>query len=681
MAVPGASHADIRNGERPQSMKLFLSLIVLSSGLLAAPLWGSQKTAAVGQSLTEVAPASQARVTDWSYSADRGRLEMTTQGPTRPKLFILQDPPRIVVDLPNTVWDRDPEEVTASGRVESIRISQLNDTMTRFVMTVTPDQPLSLSQLQLQTASPERWAVQFTSADDLTLPSPPEDPAPATLPRLETPTAAPAASPPPLLSLPSPRPTPSSPPPLLSFPSPTPAPLSPIVPSSAPPSLVQPSPAATPLPLPRSTGNLIDLLQVTPTEEGFFVKTSGAASANVRRIADPDRIIVDFLNTGLSPSLQQRSLTVNRLGVSQLRIGQFEPTIARVVLDVDPTAGDWETRYDATQGGVWIVPAGGRDQASLVPQPPSDYDGPLATISAVQLQGNQLVIKADGFLFYRSGWDPESGGYRISVAPARLPISLPDPGLPADGPVDRIRFVQETENSVSILVQPTRDFNVIEPNPGQGSRQITLLLQWEGQSTPPPVAAPPSNPILPGVAQGIVAIDAGHGGRDPGAIGVGGIQEKGVTLNISKQVEQLLLAEGIGVVMTRTDDREILLQPRVDTAVAANAAILVSIHANALDRSGVQGIETYYLRPDSTRLAETMHQALIQGSGATDRGIRRARFFMVRETPTTMPSVLLELGYLTNPTEGSKLATPEYQTQLARAIAAGIKAYLQGQTP
>ncbi|NJK65068.1 MAG: AMIN domain-containing protein [Synechococcaceae cyanobacterium SM2_3_1] len=206
-------------------MRLLLFLILLSSGLLAAPLWGSQKTAAVAQTLTEVAPASQARVTDWSYSADRGRLEITTQGPTRPKLFILQDPPRVVVDLPNTSWDRDPEEVTASGRVESIRISQLNDTMTRFVITATPDQPLSLSQLQLQTASPERWAVQFTSAEDLTLPTPPTDPAP--LPRLVTPTAAPTSSPPPLLSLPSPRSTPSSPPPLLSFPSPAPAPLQP----------------------------------------------------------------------------------------------------------------------------------------------------------------------------------------------------------------------------------------------------------------------------------------------------------------------------------------------------------------------------------------------------------------------------------------------------------------------
>jgi N-acetylmuramoyl-L-alanine amidase len=261
------------------------------------------------------------------------------------------------------------------------------------------------------------------------------------------------------------------------------------------------------------------------------------------------------------------------------------------------------------------------------------------------------------------------------VAPARLPQSLPDPGLPANGPVERIRFVQEDARTVNILVQPSEEFNVFEPNPGQGSRRITLQLQPLNAPLPIAQPQPPTQPQP--VGQPIIAIDAGHGGRDPGAIGVDGVQEKHVVLSISKQVQQLLQERGYGVVMTRTDDREILLQPRVDMAVEANATLLVSIHANALDRSGINGIETYYLRPDSAELATTLHRSLVRATGAADRGVRRARFFMVRETPTGMPSVLLELGYLTNPTEGRKLATAEYQAILSRAIADGIEAFLR----
>ncbi|NJO85831.1 MAG: N-acetylmuramoyl-L-alanine amidase [Synechococcaceae cyanobacterium RM1_1_27] len=476
------------------------------------------------------------------------------------------------------------------------------------------------------------------------------------LPPLSTPQLAPLTTPPPATSS---RPAP----PLASLP---PAQLSP------------PAPLTPPF-----TGGQVQVQALSTTSDGFLVRTTGPANATVRRVPDPDRIVVDLLNTTLSSALTQRSLTVNQWGVSTLRAGQFEPTVARVVLDVDSTVGDWEARYDAQLGGLKIGPAGGSSQASLIPDAPSNYSGPLATIQAVQLLGDQLTISGDGFLFYRSGWDPDSGAYRITVRPARLPNSLPDPGLPANGPVDRIRFVQETPETVTILVQPAEDFNVVEPNPGQGSRRITLQLQsLDGSPLASPALSLPSlssspPPAQPVPGQVVVAIDPGHGGRDPGAIGVGGIQEKLVNMEIARGVTQRLEAAGYGVIMTRTDDREVLLQPRVDQAVQSNATIFVSIHTNALDRSGVRGIETYYLKPDSESLATTLHQSIVAGSGAPDREVRRARFFVVRETPVGMPSVLLELGYLTNPEEGRLLATSEYQDRLAQSIADGIVTYLR----
>ncbi len=622
--MPGLDKGGIRRDPKPSRQSALWGATLLL-GLAAAGLFSplpvqAQPTPVPGLS----------RIDRWHYDPQRGWLEVNTEGEVRPFLFVLQNPPRVVLDFPNTLFGQEPQTQNFPGRVTSVEIKQLTPTITRFVLHLQPDQPLSLGQLQLLTAGPSRWAVQFLQPEQ-SLPLPPSPPAPQEPTSLPLSTASPAR---PEASLPSPP---------------------------------APSPASH------------QILAISPHAEGFFIRTQGSPPTTVRRILDPDRVVVDFLNTTLSPALTQRLYTVNRLGVLRLRVGQFEPTIARVVLDVDPSSGDWEARYDPQQGGIWIQPAGGAAQASLLPDvSPTEAQEPLATLRSVELRGNQLIISADGFMFYRAGWDPESGGYRINVAPARLPPSLPDPGLPIGGPVQRIRFVQEDARTVSILVQPAEEFNVFEPNPGQGSRRITLELRPLKAPLPspqPPAPAQASPP--PPLSRTVIAIDPGHGGRDPGAIGVDGIQEKDIVLSVSHQVRQLLQERGYTVVMTRTDDREVLLQPRVDRAVQANATLLVSIHANALERSSVHGIETYYLRPDSAELARILHRSLVRATGAADRGVRRARFFVVRETPVGMPSVLLELGYVTNPTEGRRLATPEYQAILARAIADGLETFLR----
>lgn len=630
-------------------------------GMVAAALClgsGWAEPASAQTPLTQSTVPQLAQIDTWQFDPSLGRLEITTQGATRPLLFVLQNPDRVVLDFPNTRLGSEPQTLRYGSQVQSVRTGQMTATIARFVLTMAPGQSINLDQLQLETANPQRWAVQFLSNRN-------GSGSPA-LPALGSPSGDRSSSTvAPLGSLPG-----SNPPPLA-----TPA----------------PSPLLTPPPrlAPPFAGGQVQIQSLAATSDGFLVRTSGPTQATVRRVPDPDRIVVDLLNTTLSSGVTQRSLAVNQLGVRTLRVGQFEPTVARVVLDVDPTAGDWEARYDSQLGGLKIVPAGGSSQASLTPDPPmGGATGPLATMQAVQLLGDQLTISADGFLFYRSGWDPDTGAYRITVRPARLPASLPDPGLPPNGPVDRIRFVQDSPDTVTILVQPAQDFNVVEPNPGQGSRRITLQLQsLDGTPiSPPPLNLPALNlppateatpPAQPVPAQGVIAIDPGHGGRDPGAIGVGGVQEKVVNLEIARRVIQRLQSSGYTVITTRTDDREILLQPRVDQAVQANATIFVSIHTNALDRSGVRGVETYYLKPDSESLATTLHQAIVAGSGAPDRGVRRARFFVVRETPVGMPSVLLELGYLTNPEEGRLLATSDYQDRLAQAIADGILAYMR----
>lgn len=175
----------------------------------------------------------------------------------------------------------------------------------------------------------------------------------------------------------------------------------------------------------------------------------------------------------------------------------------------------------------------------------------------------------------------------------------------------------------------------------------------------------------------VIALDPGHGGKDPGAIGKAGYREKDVTLAVTYYLRQMLLDNGLAVLMARSDDSEILLQPRVDIANNNGADLFVSIHCNSMEGNTVRGIETYYRTPQSTTFAQTVHKSMIENLGALDRGTRVRNFFVIRKT--TMPSVLLEIGYLSNPGEEQLLATVSYQKKVAASIYKGIKEYLGSQ--
>lgn len=174
----------------------------------------------------------------------------------------------------------------------------------------------------------------------------------------------------------------------------------------------------------------------------------------------------------------------------------------------------------------------------------------------------------------------------------------------------------------------------------------------------------------------MVVVDIGHGGKDSGAIGIGGLQEKNVILPIGLEVAEILEEAGVQVVLPRSDDRFVDLGPRVALAQSVNADLFVSIHANAisLSRPDVNGIETYYYS-SGARLAQVIHASILQSQNVRDRGVRRARFFVLRKT--AIPSVLVEVGFVTGAEDAPRLADPDYQEEMAAAIARGVLQYLQ----
>jgi len=175
-----------------------------------------------------------------------------------------------------------------------------------------------------------------------------------------------------------------------------------------------------------------------------------------------------------------------------------------------------------------------------------------------------------------------------------------------------------------------------------------------------------------------VVIDPGHGGPDPGAIGIGGIRETDVVLEISKIVKNLLSEKGVEVRLTRTNDVDLDLPPRVSIANNTDADIFVSIHANASrgKRRDINGLETFYYRGWRGRLlAKRIQKQILRVSpGSPDRGVKQGRFYVIKNT--RMPAVLVEIGFLTGRLDARRLEKNTHRKRLAYAIAKGILEYL-----
>jgi N-acetylmuramoyl-L-alanine amidase len=201
----------------------------------------------------------------------------------------------------------------------------------------------------------------------------------------------------------------------------------------------------------------------------------------------------------------------------------------------------------------------------------------------------------------------------------------------------------------------------------QQNLQATVIPVSESAVTPP--RSTPNERV-------VVMIDPGHGGSDPGAIGIGGIKEKDITLAISQQVATLLEQEGVQAILTRSDDRTLELANRVAMAERADANLFVSIHVNALSmsRPDVNGVETYYYNTGRA-LAQSIHSSVTQAVDMNDRGVRQARFYVLRNT--SMPSVLVETGFITGRNDAAQLSNSGFRSRMAGAIARGIMQQVQ----
>ena len=219
----------------------------------------------------------------------------------------------------------------------------------------------------------------------------------------------------------------------------------------------------------------------------------------------------------------------------------------------------------------------------------------------------------------------------------------------------------------------------------------------------------------------VVVVDPGHGGEKEGAVSAEGAREKDLTLQIARRVKARLERQGVRVILTRDADGTVALPQRAALANAKKADLFVSIHLNAMPGAShlrARGVETYFLSADATdasasavaarenadrlagepeldrtdavagiladledaanlsessRLAYALHEGVVRGAAAEDRGVKQAPFSVL--AGARMPAALVELGFLSHPQEGRMLRGAHYQEALARGIADGIAAW------
>lgn len=213
----------------------------------------------------------------------------------------------------------------------------------------------------------------------------------------------------------------------------------------------------------------------------------------------------------------------------------------------------------------------------------------------------------------------------------------------------------------------------IRPQAGGSSMLIlTIRLVAGGES-------------MRGIKGKMIVIDAGHGGSDCGAIGASGTYEKDITLAIAKEVQKQLMMEGAKTMMTRTTDREVSrkkdvsdsaeLGARVTVAERAQADVFVSIHLNSFASPDTGGVETYYYQGSfaGERLAHRVQKSLMAQFDLQDRGVKTANFYVLKYS--SMPTILTELAFISNPREERLLTSAESQKMFARAIVNGLKQY------
>lgn len=588
-----------------------------------------------------ISPAEAARLLDWSFESNQNQLTFNTDEGVQPTAQVINNPTRLVIDLPGVSRGNIARNQFVGSLVREVRVGQFDAQTTRIVVEMAAGYAIDPQQVSFQPTGDKQWRVQIPTPQTIDRSFPP------TTTNLVVPNNSGAGNPPNSL-----------------------------------PWLNSNNPALGSQPFP---------LQIISS--GFFLNgITGNPQIRSRRSSDRRTLEFEIEGANFPPGLIGQPLAINRYGVGQMQFTQVRDDLIRITFGVSSEAPDWQALYNSQAQALLLAPLG-VSTTELEGQQTGSGNSPLpssrlALIQGLELSGDrsQLLIRANQSLNASGSFDANRN-FRITIPNAQVASPLPQPNLDTNSPIARLQVLQQDAQTVVIVLQPSFGARFGQVN--QLSDQLSALQIFPqaiaGSSFPPnnPPSSFPTTPTnlpieLPTVrGRPVVVIDPGHGGRDPGAVGIGGIQEADIVLDISQQVTSLLEGQGVQARLTRTTDVEIDLAPRVNLANGINADLFVSIHANAISmsRPEVNGVETYYLG-SGLELANTIHRSILQAiPEMNDRRVRRSNFYVLRNT--RMPAVLVETGFVTGAEDARRLQDPTFRSRMAAAIARGILQYLQ----
>jgi len=448
----------------------------------------------------------------------------------------------------------------------------------------------------------------------------------------------------------------------------------------------------------------------TPSYTRVAIDLGDDVTYEAARVPSPDRIYFDLHGTRLAQSLAGKSFTVTDDGfLKQIRAAQFSNDVTRVVLDVN----------EVTEYSAFLLP----NPYRLI----IDIHGKQPMQVAGNQQGN--ANQPDTPQSTASVPAPRTASDAKASSRHPVPDSVATSSAGTNIEVAALSSQPGKQNATSL---PTSNpISAVVPGGKTGS---TPTSRKSRKSAPPEPVDPasPARAAVPtadgqtslvralGLKIGRIVIDAGHGGHDSGTIGVDGLQEKDVVLDVALRVGKLLHERlGAEIIYTRSDDTFIPLETRTAIANKAQADLFLSIHANSSSDSSARGVETYYLnftsQPDALEVAarenavsdQSIHQlsdlvkkitlkekidesrefasdvesnlysGLERGNGGLrNRGVKKAPFVVL--IGANMPSILAEISFVTNPKDAEQLRQPEYRQRVAESLYKGVAKYEGG---
>ncbi|MBU5436420.1 N-acetylmuramoyl-L-alanine amidase family protein [Tissierella sp. MSJ-40] len=393
-------------------------------------------------------------------------------------------------------------------------------------------------------------------------------------------------------------------------------------------------------------------------KEAIVVRGTKTPEINVVKLKNPERLVIDLMDSSLEGGTFF-NYDYNLGFVKGVRVSQFTPDnlynakdrIVRIVLDAKDGMTDPNVKIDTYEDKIVIYPEKNFWESI-------DYTA----------DGKNRIVTINNLNETSYSVDFDSGKKKMEVTIPSSSVDLKEGVVVIkDGLVDEMEVVKVgTDTKVRIKFRRSIDYSVLSK---PVDNKVTISLKKDDNVTS---------------SDRLIVIDAGHGGKDPGAVSPNKNKEKDINLNVSLKLNEKLTSLGYNTLMIRDTDDFVDLYERARIANDNYADVFISIHSNSNDNKSIDGIQVLYCpaaksekkEEDDHPLAKIMMEEMTKGTGAKNRGIvQRPGLVVLRETK--MPAVLLEIGFLTNPDEEKLITNSDYQNKLVDSIIKGVERYFE----